>query len=227
MTLDKPMTTEFDPTALDKMPTIGNSTPAKQVMDYLMTKEGGNLINQDGSVNLPPGVKPARPDQFSLSNNNGDKSIFIKPDNTSSWGPLSESPIQPTKFLFKLADGSGILTTELLYYYDNAGNVKVTPVFFFISSSALSDSNLTRLIKTEFGFDQSYLLLSLPWVGEDQKVAGQQYSPQALLPREILIAQNMQTQREKVAGDIVNNGMISEISTVWWGSFPEGPFTSN
>jgi len=145
------MTKVFNPANLEAMPVATENTMPQvrqSAMEYLKTPEGGSIINPDDSVNKPEGVMAAKPDQWVLLIEKGDKTkgipggdqILIPSYKNYKDKPTSvaEYPFQPTNLLFKVTDASGnvtgILVTELLYYEDASSVVKVDkvePVFFF------------------------------------------------------------------------------------------------
>lgn len=239
LTLDKPMTEVYDPFNLEAMPTVdsqGVDVSSGLLKNTLMEhwKQEG-IINPDGSVNLPPGVIPAKPEDWkSITSGNG-TGLGIGPKSTmilwndydviKSTYNTTNSPFQPSTELFKISDNL-ILVTEKLYFYDKSGKLQITPVFF------ISDTNLSGYHSTIFmNFGQTPVApeafkklamngISTPVLQIDPD-GGLETDRAGYIDASTFASEDMQKQRDQILIDI-NNGAFdpSSLGNIW--SVPTG-----
>jgi len=229
--LDKPMTTEYDPLNLDVMPSVPSSGEIVRngqlgaSVDLYLHEIG--IINPDGSVNKPENVVAAKPDQWEIDVTpgsvdheipGGDMSLYPKMDNLSK---VKDGPFQPTDLLFKVVDESGkvtgILVTELLYYEDSQGNIKVAPVFFFVDESLINKNNKS-LLQQFFGHPEKGwdYYIAIPYIGVEAGQTGADNIHPLVNDKNAVLAEPMQTARMNFANQAVMDKDPSGIDRFWF-----------
>lgn len=235
--LDKPMTTEFDLTNLDAMPSTDEEMVRTgglrgSVRQFL--KEIG-LMNADGSANKPENVIPAQPDQWEFKINLGNPELnypggdivlspYFSENDPNKYAPMSDRAFQTSDLLFKVKNKAGeiigVLVTELLYYVDPQGKVAVEPVFFFVDISKTSDPTLLRRFGHEKYNDGSDAIC-LPYVGIEDGQEGNEFEIATFIKdKKAYLNGPMQLEREDFAQQVVESGNPEGMGNFWWA--PDG-----
>ncbi|HEY9153091.1 MAG TPA: hypothetical protein VIN60_09425 [Anaerolineales bacterium] len=225
MTITFDLTNPNIPATNEDMVTTG--VLRQSVMDYWKTSAGGSLLNADGSVNmakLPPGIKLAQPGQWTINKKaQNDEFIFIKFGGQYGLvNSMGEYPIQKTNLLFQLTDGQGnnigTVPTELLYYQDAQNIAHIEPVFFLIYSA---DTVKTAEINRVFGHnnDSSFTGIATPYL--DLKT-GQTNSSEIIINAQKLSEDDMQSQREKFAAQLIASQDPKGMGDLLWGGWSVG-----
>jgi len=230
--LDQPMTTEFDLTNTDVMPSTNEEMvragDLREAVRQYWQETG--LINPDGSVNKPENIIPAKPDWWRI--------VTFAPDGDAPGGDMDFGPFsneyappenietQPTDLLFKVKDKdgkvTGVLVTELLYYIDPSGKVAVEPIFFFVSISKVSnptDFELHRLLRS-FGHEKyadGSAAICLPYIGiKDGEEGDEFFLIRFIEDKDAYLAEPMQEEREAFARQVDATGNPEGMGNFWW-----------
>lgn len=233
VTLDKPMTTEFNPTKLDVMPSANEEMVTSGQLSSAVVEnwKTTGFLNQDGTLKNQTNVVPAEPDGWHINISPGLPSAGIPGGDiylvgeklTKDWSQVTPNdiPFQSTNFQFKLLDGSGnikgVLYTEALYYKDGKGQIRVLPVFFFVDKSKLNNT-FKPIITEAFGHSTEKRAISSPFVGVEKGKTGQ-VSINPLFQQadnNAYINDPIEASRIQIANDIVANKDPQGIQNVWW-----------
>lgn len=233
------MTTEVDLTNLDAMPAVNEENVSKgelrqSVLDFWKTERGGSIINPDGTINKPENVVPAKPSEWVVQTRTGDAAQkipggdqvlapFTKP---GTYRLMKDYALQPTDLLFKVKDDAGnitgVLITEILYYQDTNGVVKVEPVFFFINISRTSNPDLPIFFgHGSFDGPTGDGIRSTLFVGVKAGEIGQaNYIARFISDKNAFLSEPMQKDREAFAQQVDASGNPEGMGNFWWAANP-------